>query len=173
VLDTETTGLRRSGPGHAEIHQLAAVLLDEDGEEVAVWEGRACPRRLSGWEVARALEVSGTRAADLRGHPPPAAMLARFWEWYVGHGSPVATAYNRPFDGAILRCEEVVLDWGPCLQQRAQQALSQKRLKLERAAELLQIPLPGGQTHQALDDARLAAAVLVALARRRTGRAAA
>lgn len=159
VVDTETTGL--SPTKGAEIHQIGAVLLDERGREVSTFDGRARPRRLDAPGVARALAVSRTRIEDLLPHPPPETLARSFAAWRFDHGMPVSTAFNDAFERKFLEDVGLRLTWVECLRKRARRHFG-RSIKLEAAARELEV-LVEAQTHQAIDDARLAGRLLVKL----------
>jgi DNA polymerase-3 subunit epsilon len=167
AIDTETTGLE---PRHDRVVSIAAVRLDgleieaEPALDILVDPGVPIP--------AHATHVHGIAARHVAGAPPPAEALVRLRRLIAG---TIVIGHMIGFDLAILAAEArrhripwrmpVHLDTA-----RLAAALNPRDRHLDLADLLRAHGLePHGRRHCAADDARMAAELYVALARRLIG----
>ncbi len=172
VLDTETTGLPRDP--WANVVELAAVILDRDGSEIAAWSSLVIPPELDE-RAAPALEINHLTIEEIRARGVDAFGAAQSFEgWMSQHGSPWVTAYNVDFDREMLRRMGWTSSrWASCVMERAKAEIGVQRwLKLSAAAEHYGVAFEGA-AHRALTDARVAAGVACAIRRAELARAAA
>ena len=162
VVDVETTGMSVVRGGR--VIEVGAVAI-EDGAIVAEL-GTLID---AGAPISSgALRVHGISAGMLDGKPQPPDVWRTFLE-FVGDARLVA--HNAPFDSAFVRHELSLLGVGLPNPWHCTVRLARRRLphlpdhRLETVYRHLFGGLPeGGQRHRALDDARMAARVWVALA---------
>lgn len=163
VLDTETTGIFGRDEW-AEVIELGAVALDEEGREVGRFAEFVKPNVLDE-RAAPALEVNHI-TPDMLTRADDAMMVGlRFIRFMAAHDARFVTAYNVAFDRA--GCEKMGLDikWASCIMERAKADMGVTRwLKLVKAAEHYGVPVVG-EAHRAETDARTAAGVAVAIQR--------
>lgn len=99
VLDCESTGFP-SNPS-ASVIDVAAILLDLDGTEIACFESLVRPIGWGPWaEDAR--KIHGIEAADVADAPAPGTVAADLEEWLRAHECRFVTAYNVAFDEPML-----------------------------------------------------------------------
>lgn len=182
VIDTETTGIYPKHPW-ARVIELAAVLLDEDGNEVAVFESLVKPDVLDE-RANEALAINQITHEMLADAPSTAEVVDTFQQW-TGGGSPWATSFNVAFDrGMVERMGVEELRWASCVMLRASNIMGPagalprgkygqdwKWPKLSEAVAFFDIQQPPGAFHRALFDARCAAGIAVAIRRRELERA--
>ena len=180
VIDTETTGLLRDPD--AQPWEIAAVLLDVDGQEVDRIEAIGRPAL---WrdDMARIVAMGGQDVAELLAMPPLADGLPELLDWMstaAGRGAR-PTAFNIAFDQPMLARIGLELPgwpWAPCIMERAKKPMSEagvlpwfrkyndyKLPSLSEAASFYQVPQQQ-PAHRALADARTAGLIAVALQRR-------
>lgn len=175
VIDTETTGLPREA--WTRPCELGAVLLGVDGQITSEWSSLVnvpCPMGAD-----RALELTGITREEIAAAPPPAEVERAFQAWRATQGASDVeiTSYNVSFDAPMMaRLWPSLGPWGPCVMLTATRVMDRagalhrwesgepKWAKLEEAARFFEVPQEEG-AHRALADARVAAKILVALAR--------
>lgn len=177
VIDTETTGLPREP--WTRPCEIAAVLLDVHGEPAAEWSSLVCVPCPPG--ASAALLLTGITREEISAAPPPDAVGEAFSRWRAAHGASEVqiTSFNTGFDAPMMkRLWPEVGPWGPCIMLTATGVMGRagalplwdtgapKWAKLEEAARFFGITQDDG-AHRAMADARVAAALLVALAKRR------
>jgi DNA polymerase-3 subunit epsilon len=189
VLDTETTGL---DPSWARVIELAAVLLDTDGTEVAKFEALIKPDILDN-RAAGALAVNHITPEMLADAPPTAEVIERFEAWCGFYSGPYATSFNVGFDRRFVEAMPVTsLRWAGCIMLRSMDAMGPAGAlrpgrgrswlwpKLSHAAEFYGVTVEG-DAHRALTDAApppgsrspsAAAGIAVAIRRRELAAAA-
>lgn len=175
VIDTETTGLPRER--WTMPCELGAVLLDLDGEIAAEWSSLICVPCPPAADPA--LRLTGITREEIEAAPSPAQAWDAFQAWRAGLGieDVLVTSYNVGFDRPMMtRLWPLFGPWGPCVMLTATQVMGRagvlprwetgepKWARLEEAARYFEIPQEDG-AHRALADARVAARILVALAR--------
>lgn len=162
LLDTETTGL----PHHPKAHviELGAVLVT-GGAVGAAYQSFVRPPTYDPVEAEPARRIHGLGPEHFYHAPAPAEVQQTFFEWRVvngAHGWPLF-AWIGHFDDAMLRRSGFVdLDVfdirGP----------ARKRLPVEvgkgpLGAVAIRLGIALAERHRALDDARLAALVWLAV----------
>ena len=154
VIDTETTGLAHEPD--ARPWQIAAVALSPDGREVCTFDGRGCPDVWNA-NAEEALAISGKTPASIQSLDPIEPIARAFAAWLSAFPDAYLTAYRIEFDREMLRHVGVVSDrWTRCLKEAATEYAGRTIRLVEIAADL-NIPHPNA--HDALADARTAAAV--------------
>jgi len=181
VLDTETTGF--PGQEWSHVIELGAVILDPDGSEVDSFGHLVIPPVLDE-RAEPALAINHITAEELRrlGHVP-SYVTVEFFHWLRQHQCKFVAAYNRQFDEAMLRkmagWSEVDVRWLRCIMLASMDVMASagaaerfgkhgraKWPKLSASAEFFGVEVTG-PAHRAVTDARTAAGVMVAIARRR------
>jgi len=157
ALDLETTGL---DPVRDSITEIGAVRFDEDGEEIEVFETLVNPGR----EIPLFIEkLTGITNAAVR-TAPRLAVVADDLRSFVGPAAVVGQ--NVGFDLGYLRREGIVFEGGSA----DTAALSRMILPARQGRGLMDLAatlgVEAGEHHRALPDARMTAAVFVALLRR-------
>jgi len=188
VLDLETTGWFSEKPDKdwARVVEIGAVMLDATGQEISAFSSLICPDVLDE-RAAPALEINGITPAMLRSAPRAMAVAYTFRHWLslpdLGAFTPV-TSYNTKFDRRFFERLDGdgahLVEWAPCVMVAAHTAMTQagevivdragrktQHVSLKRACGHFKVK--PAQAHRALDDARAAAQVLVALRRRAQG----
>lgn len=166
VLDTETSGLP-SSPYAQPVSIGAAIYDTSTGMEVDTFYTLVRPTLIHTKEYWAAARIHGIMLADLEqdGLNNEDACI-EFRDWWIGHGvkRPMLHAFNADFDSLML--QRMGFDpkgyWGPCIMKHAAQAMGRTsgKVALNAAAKHF-----GNQRrsdaclHNALEDARLAAAV--------------
>lgn len=177
VIDTETTGLPREP--WTRPCELAAVLVDLDGLLAAEWSSLVrvpCPPGASA-----ALALTGITREEINAAPEPEAVSQAFAAWRADQDAREVqiTSFNTGFDAPMMRrLWPDVGPWGHCIMLAATKVMDRanalprwetgeaKWAKLEEAARFCGVTQEDG-AHRALADARVAARILVELARRR------
>jgi DNA polymerase III epsilon subunit-like protein len=170
VIDTETTGLDRE---KSKIIEIAAVACTK-GEILGLFSSLVHTDDLKGAE--KALEVNKIRREEIALAPHKEGVIDLFWSFvkaYSAMGEVELTAYNAPFDHAMLNSNgflrgHALFPWGRDIKEMAKEILS-KTFKpglgrwpsLIDAAALLGIPYDN--PHRAMSDALTAAMVLMTL----------
>lgn len=167
VFDTETTGL----PQHewASVTSFGAVVLDWNHDIVHVESMKVRPTVLDERAHA-ALAMQRVSAEEIAAHPHSQDDLAALVRkmnarWTVESPEvrpPLWTAYNVEFDKEMLRRAGAPIDmmlWGRCCLAVAQEALGM-RYRPRLAAAATQLGVAVHETHEAVSDALLTAAVL-------------
>jgi DNA polymerase III epsilon subunit-like protein len=182
VLDFETTGFQHQPWSRA--IELAAVVLDPTGHEVATFESLILPDILDG-RAAGALAVNHITRDMLATAPRTEAVAARFHEWYdglteaCGGRGPYCTSFNIPFDRVFAeRMGLSVRGWASCVMERAMNVMGPAGVlrpgrygqpwlypKLSVAAEFFDVAVVG-DAHRALTDTRTASGIAKAIASR-------
>lgn len=175
VIDTETTGLPRAP--WAMPCELGVVLLSEDGEIAGEWASLICVPCPP--EAEPALRLTGITREEIEAAPSPNLALERLTAWRAGLGAEAVavTSYNVGFDRPMMeRLWPGFGPWGPCVMLSATGIMGRagvlprwetgepKWARLDEAARYFGIGQEDG-AHRALADARVAARILVALAR--------
>ena len=166
VLDTETTGLPSSA--HAAPISLGAVCIEAGtGKEVSSFHELMIPKVLHTVEYQHAERIHGISIVRLMTEGrPQAEVLERFREWWLGFGKPMLYAYNVSFDSVMLERAGWTPHgyWGPDLMASAAKAMGRTSGKatLTHAAAHHCPGLSRSDKHDALEDARIAAAVGIA-----------
>lgn len=180
VIDVETTGLM--GDHWAEVVQLGAVVVDDQGQELIQFETLVKPRH--SWpppiEALGAMAIHGIRPYAI----DRAANLFEGWGTLMGtlayqllpYRPPAAiTSYNYAFEAYFLQrrvgagFDAQFSERGPCIQLEAAKRFPELCRKDGRGPSLSNVarellgPDIAPQTHTALDDSRRAARVAIAL----------
>lgn len=175
IVDTETTGFLNNP--NAQPWEIGAVLLDEEGAEVATFSEMGRPEVLDA-SMKTALDIGGVRAEDLLDLPPMREIASRFIAWIPDVGASM-TAFNVAFDRPMLNRLGIDHEfWAPCIMERAKKEMGAagalpwfnkygdyKMPKLSEAAAFYSVPQQE-PAHRALADARTAGLVAIALQRR-------
>jgi len=185
VLDTETSGLPRH-PWARPI-ELAVVALDQDGVEVAAFETLIRPEAELPADADRALEVNRLTREQVMAAPTFREVDRALGAWAAEHQSLkwFVTSFNTDFDGqmvARLWPDTWGLPglWAPCVMRACHRIMDRdpsctlkrwdsgelKWPSLAEAASYFGVEVCEPQ-HRALGDARTAAELVRALARRR------
>ena len=175
VLDTETTGTSN----RAEIIELGAVCLNQDGQEVSSFSCLIQPKDM-GPIIDKALAVNKIQRSDLLSAKPWETVAPYFVQWMnaipTPSGSPMNIAFNAPFDKRMLENHGMFLRWGQCAKQRSYQIMKAnnaaprnkngglKQPNLTEACNYFGVALPKN-AHRALDDARATAHLVCAIHR--------
>lgn len=161
VVDVETTGMSVVNGGR--VIEIGAVAVEE-GRIVAELDTLIC---VNAPIAAGAYRVHGISPDMLFNKPGPEEV----WPWFLEFVADAPLiAHNAPFDSAFIRHELARLGkrlsnpWH-CTVRRSRRALPHlSNHRLETVYRHLFGSLPGGgQTHRALDDARLTARVWMEL----------
>lgn len=177
VLDTETTGLPRAP--WTRPCELAVCLVEPDGDISAEWASLVrvpCPP-----EADPALRLTGITREEINAAPSPEEVAAAFLLWRQQRGAEAVqlTSFNVGFDRPMMeRLWPDLGPWGPCVMLSATKVMDRsgalqrwesgepKWARLDEAARFFGITQDDG-AHRALADARVAARLLVQLARTR------
>lgn len=161
VIDVETSGLSAARGGR--VIEIGAVALENEivVAELATLIDAGAPIRYG------AYRVHGISEAMLHGKPLPEEVWGGFREFA---GTAPLVAHNAPFDSAFVRHEMALLGvpltnpWHCTvrLSRRLLPHLPNHRLDTVYCHLFGSLP-PGAQRHRALDDARMAARIWVAL----------
>ena len=167
VLDTETTGLPHAD--WSRVVELAGIVLDCDGSEVATWSSLVCPDILDG-RAAEAFGINKLSVGVIRnsGIATEVAVVG-FQAFLEEHGCRFVTSYNVRFDRAMVERMGLSLQWASCVMLRAQAHIRGLGApypggSLARVSEHLGIPFRG-TAHRALTDARVAAEIAITIRR--------
>lgn len=181
VLDTETTGF--PGQDWSHVIELGAVILDPDGREVDSFGQLVMPPILDE-RADQALSINHITAEELRRSGcAPNHVADKFANWLWRHHCEFVAAYNRQFDEAMLAkmagWSDVGVRWLSCIMLASMDVMAAagaaerfskhgraKWPKLSASAEFFGVEVTG-PAHRAVTDARTAAGVMVAIARRR------
>lgn len=161
AIDVETTGLGVASGGR--VIEIGAVAI-ENGRIVA----ELSTLIQTGTPISYgAFRVHGISREMLQGEPPPAEVWPAFQEFI---GAAPLIAHNAPFDIGFVRHELALLGLGLpnpsiCTVRLARRGCPQlPNHRLETVARHLLGEIPGDcRLHRALDDARLAARIWMAL----------
>jgi DNA polymerase III epsilon subunit-like protein len=179
VLDFETTGFQNQLWSRA--IELAAVVLDPTGHEIATFESLILPDILDG-RAAGALAVNHITHDMLATAPTTEAVAQRFHDWYnglteaCGGRGPYCTSFNIPFDRVFAeRMGLEVRGWAGCVMDRSMKIMGPAGVlrpgrygqpwlypKLSVAAEFFGVAVVGDM-HRALTDTRVAAGIAKAI----------
>lgn len=173
VLDTETTGTSN----YAEIIELGAVCLDQNGQEVSSFSSLIQPKNM-GPSINKALSINNISRTALLSAQPWSIVSPYFVQWINSipckSGAPINIAFNAPFDKRMLENHGIYLRWGQCAKQRSYQIMKAnnaaprnkngglKQPNLTEACHYFGVPLPQN-AHRALDDARATAHLVCAI----------
>lgn len=170
ILDTESTGF--PGDSRASVIELGAVIVGDNGDEVAAFNTLVQPSYPVGAWCRQAMEVNCIDPGLLFYAPEPEPVWDTFLSWLSLH-KPITEvlAFNVSFDQRIMEQSfpsSKHLPWGSCLMRDANQLLFGKRtsLKLETAARALGLQVQSSLSHRAVHDARLAGQVYKAMRER-------
>lgn len=185
ILDTETSGLPRDP--WARVIEIGLLLLDADGQEIDSYSALVRPEVLDE-RVESALAVSGISRDDLIASQNAFVREPKVRGFFERHGWPWVTSYNVPFDREMMQrtWPEITerLRWARCIMSAAMGIMGPagelrpadpshyrydaKRPwlypKLTDAARYF--GAEAAQTHRAIDDCRMAAAVAREVRRR-------
>lgn len=163
VIDTETTGLPNMQ--WARVIEIAAVVIDDDGREVAAFQSLIYPDILDE-RCDRALAYCGLTRQDLSIASAPDVVREDFRRWCEEMHVDAVWAYNRSFDEGMLLRSGFQLPWAGCVMREARARMPRRKKDppLYEAA-LWFLGEEPARSHQALDDARTAARVLAAMMR--------
>ena len=158
-LDLETTGLT---PSYDAIIEVGALRFRGD-KEVEVFSSFVNPRRHIPPKVT---ELTGITDADVRDAPPIQEVM-RELERFVGHDPIIG--HNIAFDMEFLHRQQVLLgnDTIDTFSLASILVPHAGRYTLENLVRVMGLEFPP-QRHRALDDARMAHALYIALLRRAT-----
>ena len=160
AVDVETTGL---SPLRGRVIEIAAVKISS-GQLKDVFHslidcGRPVPEPVQ--------RINGITNEMLIGQPKPEAVFSAFRN-FVGHSTLLA--HNAPFDGSFIRHEFGRLGWGFGNPMRCTLQLSRRRfprLENHRLETVFRHLFPDSvediRFHRALDDARMAGRIWMAL----------
>lgn len=182
VLDTETSGL----PKHrwAAPIEVACVALDLEGQEWARWESLVRPAVELPPEAEGALRCNHITRAELAEAPPLDQVLLNWSEWVRGHelDGVLVSSFNIDFDRTMMNRLRWTLPWSEhCIMLAAHRRMDAdesydgfrwdlgelKWPRLSEAAAYFKVAVEEPQ-HRALGDARTAAGIVRAIARRRS-----
>ena len=184
ILDSETTGF--PGQAWAAVIELAAVLLDRDGNEVATFEQLVHPGSeiLMDERIDGALAINKITREMLADQMRTEEVVDAFEAWYHKHPGrrSYATSFNIGFDRKMVDAMGVRdTRWCSCIMERSTAVMGPAgRLqrgkwgkewlwpKLSVAAEFFGVQIVGEQ-HRALTDARAAAGIACAIRRLELG----
>lgn len=175
VLDTETTGF--ADRDWSRVIELAGVILEPDGTEVAAWGSLVLPDILDD-RAAGALAVNHIDPDEVRASGLPTEQaVAAFAAFLADHDCLSVTSFNVAFDRPMVERMGLSLSWAPCVMENACEIMGPLGLlrsakygrkwlwpKLSHAAEHFAVPVVG-DAHRALTDARTAAGVACAIGR--------
>lgn len=128
-FDTETTGIPNYNldlvdPAQPRVLQFAALLTDENGNEVSAFK---CPIKPDGWEVDERLEVNGRKTAfaihgltnDYLNKYGVSMKTALIMFRMFQNQSQIKIAHNYRFDGFLLKGEHqrIGMDAGPDIEK--------------------------------------------------------
>lgn len=128
-FDTETTGIPNYNldivdPAQPRVLQFAALLTDENGNEVSAFK---CPIKPDGWEVDERLEVNGRKTAfaihgltnDYLNKYGVSMKTALIMFRMFQNQSEIKIAHNYRFDGFLLKGEHqrIGMDAGPDIEK--------------------------------------------------------
>lgn len=128
-FDTETTGLPNYNldlvdPAQPRVLQFAALLTDENGNEVSAFK---CPIKPDGWEVDERLEVNGRKTAfavhgltnDYLSKYGVSMKTALIMFRMFQNQSQIKIAHNYRFDGFLIKAEHqrIGMDAGPDIEK--------------------------------------------------------
>lgn len=119
VLDVESSGLQRQP--WASVIELAAVLVDIEGDEVDAFQALVHPAKELPLEADAALAISGITRDMLATAPSIEWVLSDWADWFIGHGRPYCASYNEEFDRFMIerRLGVPALPWARCIMQAA------------------------------------------------------
>ena len=180
VIDTETTGLLNDA--QATPWEIAAVLLDEQGQEVSTLGliGRPDPWRE---DMRRIVALGGIDPDAVLAMAPIAERRQELQGWLDAGlaGGARITSFNVEFDATMLDRGRLVVapkHWGPCIMSRAKKVMGPagalpwyrwlgdwKMPRLSEAASFYGVPQQH-PAHRALADARTAGLIACELQRR-------
>ncbi len=163
VVDTETTGLPSAQ--WARVVELAAVIVDDVGVEIAAFQSLIYPDILDE-RCDRALAYCGITREDLSIAAAADVVREDFRLWCAEMNVSAVWAYNRSFDEGMLLRSGFELPWAGCVMREARARMPRrpKDPPLIEAARHFLGEEPA-RSHRALDDARTAARVLAAMMR--------
>lgn len=162
---------------------MGAVLVDVTGDIIDEFQLPICPEVLDE-RCGVALKISGLTREFLQDHgesPDYARDAALEWVAIRRASAPdlYSTAFNVGFDKPMMGRMGLHMDpWGPCIMKVAQTEMGRagalpqfsngayKFPKLSEASEFYRVPMTE-PAHRALADAKTAAAIMVAIQRRR------
>jgi DNA polymerase III epsilon subunit-like protein len=176
VVDTETTGLMEHA--WAEVIEVGAVLMDAEHGELAAFSSLIMPSHIPPG-AAEALRVNGLTREHLDAAPVISEVRPAFGAWRNAWGGWPLVSWHLPFDEHFWPWPGA---WAPatsCLQRRAAEPMARAGLMVPRPnRRRFEVPSMAeacayfrvqqvGAAHRALDDARTAARLWMALEKRR------
>lgn len=149
----------------ARVVELAAVVMDDEGQELAAFQSLIYPDILDE-RCDRALAYCGLTREDLSIASAADVVREDFRAWCAEMHVSAVWAYNRSFDEGMLLRSGFDLPWAGCIMREAR-ARMPRRPKDPRLidAALWFLGEEPMRSHRALDDARTAARVLAAMMR--------
>ena len=163
VLDTETTGLPFES--RARVIEVGAVAISTDGNTLGEFSS-IVNAPIGPW-ATKALSICKIPERVIAAAPRAEKTWVAFLEWMSLY-APLSyvTAYNIRFDKELMARtfpDSVYLPWANCVMEMAAGKLvNRKQLALHKAQSMLNLEVTQ-DLHRALYDAKVAAAVMVAL----------
>lgn len=173
-MDLETNGASKENPNDHRIIEIGAVRLDEDlrfvDEFSMLVDGRPVQPEV--------VKIHGIRNEDLAGKQKFAEAHVEFDSWCGMKQEYLLGAWGAYFDIPVLRSEygklgakyphrgETLDVKGAAWVDLLKKGMPVRHLSLEQAAGLYGIPFQG-KKHRAVDDARMAALILLAVSGKR------
>lgn len=162
IVDTETTGFQNAD--WSRVIELGAVILDNDGSELAAYESLVLPdildERANGALAVNRIDIDHIRANGKE----PVVVVEEFRAFLANHNCKFVTAYNVDFDRKMLdRMGLGGLKWANCIMRKFKE-INGGRGRLADAAARFGVVVEG-EAHRALTDARTAAGVAVGMAK--------
>lgn len=183
VIDTETTGF--VSDLRSCVVDVGAILVDRDGREVSTFSSLVRPTSWGDW-CDGAAAVHGLALEQLADAPEPAEVADSLSGWLNTWGVSRVTSFSVVFDSEMLQRMGCFPCWTTCIQQQAATPMARAGLleppgnhgapvwvdgveyrppRLTAACNFFDVE-PVAPAHRALSDAKTAARVLVAMARR-------
>jgi DNA polymerase III epsilon subunit-like protein len=172
VIDTETTS---QYPERAKILEVAAVIVRNDLIEDRFYNSLVNPgiEHLVGAEGA--LAVNGLKKEEIAAAPAEKLVREHFVRFIADAKLPI-TSFNVHYDKVVLNTNEwatLELEWGECIMLAAQRIMGKagalpfrkgdyKYPNLNEAGRFFGV---GSGTHRAIEDARTAAKVWIAISK--------
>ena len=156
IIDTETTGTPRDP--WARIVEVGAVAFTDGAIEIGTFSSLVCPAILDE-RAEPALYYNNISFEVVASAPTESAVREKLLDWMTQYAVTRFYAYNQIFDATMLDRSGIFLPWAGCIMQLARRTIGGSGgPSLDKAA--MHFHIPTGSRHRALDDARLAAAVL-------------
>ncbi len=167
AIDVETTGLGHVNYPPREDGVIQLGMAWRDGEQVFTWSEYCNPglKYLANNRASYALAVNKISEETIRRAKSAKIIAKAFWKKVADIESSSGEqtefrAYNNAFDQGFLNKNPWSVPdekWGGCImRQAALRLIGGQRLKLARAAQMLEITWPGDSAHDAAIDAHAA-----------------